>query len=77
MAKEPAIKLDKGIPIPTGHHGKWKTILLKMKAGDSFVIPDKMVGSVRGSVYHLNKKIKSHEWVVKKADDGYRCWRAK
>jgi hypothetical protein len=78
MAKEPSIKLDKGIPVPPGHHGKWKVLLMKMKVGDSFLIPEKSVGSLRGSASHLSRNVKhQQQWVVKRADDGYRCWRIK
>ena len=78
MAKRPTIMLERGIPVPSGHHGKWKAVLLKMRVNDSFEVPENMVLSLRGSISNLRKKLKGHDWVVKKhTDSEYRCWRVK
>ena len=79
MAKKPTITIQSGIPIPVvGHQGKWKSIMMQMKAGDSFAIPNGTLNSVRGCVSYLNKRLPKQEWVVKKVDhETYRCWRVK
>ena len=54
------IKIEKGVPIPKSN-SKWQDILLKMKAGDSFVVPNiNTAGSVRACSRRLGVKITMH-----------------
>jgi hypothetical protein len=71
-------KIEKGIPMPRrGRPCGSKYPFDQMEIGDSFVIPDEKVKSVRAIVVSRRKTRKDpHCYVVGRYQNSYRCWRS-
>lgn len=68
------MKIEKGIPMPTGTKLP-KYPWAEMEVGDSFVVPDDKVIRVRSAAQQWNSN-HAEKFVVRKGfDDIYRCWR--
>lgn len=50
------IKIEHGVPLPVRERSRWARLLMKMRHGDSFVIPRKLTGCVYSYAKRLNKK---------------------
>jgi len=66
------VKIERGIPIPSNHWGKWSQIVGAMEIGDSVLIKAKTspMWSMRKSAERLKIKL-----LCRKVDEGFRIWR--
>jgi hypothetical protein len=74
------ISIQKGVPIPAvkprGREGSspakypWR----KMSVGDSFLFPSPITRQAFAAA-SLAEKFTGYRFVVRKTDEGYRCWR--
>lgn len=65
-----AIKIDKGVPLPPRGNGLFDA-MRAMQVGDSFLVPDEAVNTVRTLAgAQINGKFS-----IRRTPDGHRCWR--
>lgn len=63
-------KIDKSVTI----YGCYKYPFDKMIVGDSFAFPDELSQKIRCAAWRYGKK-NAMKFIVKKQQDGFRCWR--
>lgn len=67
------IVIESGIPIPRSlngiGNGKWRSIVEKMKDGDSFACTENQAQAFRSAAIKMGFKI-----ITRKADGGVRTW---
>ena len=69
-------KIEKNIPFPKVTRSKWSW-LLELEVGDSVLIPEKRVASVRTSVGQIGK-MNDMKFSVRTVENGkYRLWRVR
>ncbi len=75
------MKIEEGIPVPYfGRVDGEKYPFKKMKVGDSFLIPETINHlNVRYGFYSFRQRnnLKDRKFVIRKTNEGYRCWRVK
>jgi hypothetical protein len=72
------IKLEKGIPLPRKNEKSNKYPWDTMDIGDSFVFPDpSSPNTPYTAASQTNRRHTDKKFVVRKTDEGYRCWRVK
>ena len=66
-------KIESGIPIPEKRTGKWKSLALAMKRGDSVLLENaKQVASLRQAMISLEYGVRT----AKQYPSGIRVWRS-
>ena len=69
------IKIEKGIPIPAGQQGAPRKYPFdEMEIGDSFLVAEEKIRSVR-ALASLAKKKNGMKVATRKVDGGFRVWR--
>lgn len=72
------IKIESGIPIPESHahhKGQSKYPFSKLQVGESFLFPDHVNRTNAESAKSRKGRLLNRKFVVRKTEDGLRCWR--
>lgn len=70
-AADPAeFKIEKGVPFL----GEGRYPFKDMNVGDSFQVPQHLLGSIRTSSWQYGRN-HNKRFSVRRSADGYRCWR--
>lgn len=71
------IKIEKGIPVTKRtvyHKGKWKSLLMKMKVGDSFTTKTK---TNRSAIWTASRNLRVKTITRTDKNGDFRIWRVK
>lgn len=66
------IQIDKNIPVPF-HATKYPW--MEMEVSDSFLLPAGKEKTAGSFATQANKRYAPRKFVVRKTEEGYRCWR--
>ena len=67
------VKIEKNVPIPENHRGKWAPLLKSMKVGDSIT----MKVSYQVAWQNARNSLRLGNFVVRQNGKGFRVWRTK
>lgn len=67
-------KIERDVPIPSGTGRPPIYPFEDLKVGESFVVSPEDAGRVRSAASHASKTY-NIKITIRKAEDGYRCWR--